>query len=244
VTDLVDTLIARHGADAVLAAMQPQISDERRERIERVLAARLGSLTVVLEDLYDPHNGAAAIRSVEAVGLQSLHAVESRQPFEFSKKVTIGCHKWVTVHRHPDFATCAAALRGQGMRLLAAVPDAPQSLHELDMAQPAALVFGNEHDGLTAGAVAACDASFSIPMSGFTESLNLSVSVAVSVHTLAARRRTALGGAGDLSEQERAYLRARWYALGTRGVQGIVERFVSERTRAGVGGQTRTGGKP
>ncbi len=232
--EVVDALIARHGPAAIVAALAPQTSDERAARIEAVLDARLCSMTVVVENLYDPHNGAACIRSVEAVGLTALHAIEGTQPFDYSRKVTIGCDKWVDVHRHPTFGACAAVLRGQGMKLYAAVPGADQSLHDLDMAEPAALVFGNEHDGLTDEAIAGCDGTFSIPMSGFTESLNLSVSVAVTVHTLAARRRRQIGKRGDLSDQERARLRARWYALGIRGLEGIVARYVSNQTQSSV----------
>jgi tRNA (guanosine-2'-O-)-methyltransferase len=229
--DAVDTLIERYGADAVVAALSPQTSEERRARIEQVLEARLCSLTVAVENLYDPHNGAAAIRSCEAVGLSAIDVVETGEPFRFSKKVTIGCEKWIDVRRHRSVAECAEALRARDMTLYAAVPGAELSVHELDVERPVALLIGNEHEGLTDAAIAACDRTFSIPMSGFTESLNLSVSVAVSVHGLAARRRAAIGRPGDLPAEERAHLRARWYALGVRGVGGIVERHVSEMTR-------------
>ncbi len=242
--DVADTLIQRYGADTVIAALSPQTSEERVERIEQVLAARLGGLTVVVENLHNPHNGAAALRSCEAVGLSALHVVETAERFRFSKKVSIGCEKWVALRRHPTFPECAASLRAAGFELYAAVPGAELSVHDVDVSRPTALVFGNEHDGLTREAIEACDCSFSIPMSGFTQSLNLSVSVAVTVHTLAARRRTALGAEGDLPEPERAQLRARWYALGIRGVEGIVERFVSEQTRTNVAPATRSADEP
>ena len=238
--DLADTLIARYGAETVIAALSPQTSEERATRIEQVLAERLGGLTVVVENLHNPHNGAAALRSCEAVGLSSLHVVETAERFQFSKKVSIGCEKWVAIHRHPTFPECAATLRASGFELYAAVPGAELSVHDVDASRPTALVFGNELDGLTPLAIEACDRSFSIPMSGFTQSLNLSVSVAVSVHTLAARLRSSLAGEGDLPEAERAHLRARWYALGIRGVEGTVDRFVSDRTHSGVGPVTRS----
>jgi tRNA (guanosine-2'-O-)-methyltransferase len=239
VSDAVDALIERHGVDAVVAALRPLISDDRRVRIEAVLDARLSSLTIAIEHLYDPHNGAAAIRSCEAVGVSSMHVVEGAQRFHFAPKVTVGCHKWVDVHRYPDFAACALSLRRAGYTLYAAVPGARESLYGVEVRAPAALVFGNEHDGLTPDAVAACDRSFAIPMHGFSQSLNLSVSVAVSVHTLAARRREVLGRAGDLEPVRRGYLRARWYALAVREAEGVVDRYVSESTRASVGAVTR-----
>jgi tRNA (guanosine-2'-O-)-methyltransferase len=219
----------------VIAALEAQLTDERKARIDAVLAARLGGLTVVLENLHDPHNGAAALRSIEGFGLTELHVVESAEPFRFSSTVTQGCEKWIELSRYKTFAAAAAALHARGFRLYAAVPGAPISLADVDVAHPAALVFGNEHAGLSDAAIAACDASFSIPMTGFTQSFNLSVSVAVCVHDASRRRRAALGAAGDLDLQERARLRAKWYALSMdrRAAAGIVARHL-----AGVSNKT------
>lgn len=235
---MVDTWLARYRPDDVIAALGPLLTEERRRAIERVLAARLGGLTVVLENLHDPHNGAAALRSVEGFGLSELHVVEQAEPFCFSSTVTQGCEKWVAIRRHPDFQACADALHARGFRLYAAVPGATLALEEIDVARPAALVFGNEHAGLTGAAQAACDATFGIPLYGFTRSYNLSVSVALAVHDASRRRRAGLAPVtGDLDDQERARLRARWYALSmdARAAEGIVARRVSELTRGGVG---------
>jgi tRNA (guanosine-2'-O-)-methyltransferase len=220
-----------HEPALVIAALEDQVTAERKARIDAVLDGRLSGLTVVLENLHDPHNGAAAIRSLEGFGIGHLHVVESREPFRFSSTVTQGCEKWIQVHKHPDVAGCADQLRGQGMKLYAAVLGGQLALEDLDVKTPAALVFGNEHDGLSPEAIAACDATFTIPMTGFTQSFNLSVSVAVSAHDAARRRRQGLGSPGDLDDQERARLRARWYALSMddRRARGIVERFGSQR---------------
>ncbi|RMH42544.1 MAG: TrmH family RNA methyltransferase [Deltaproteobacteria bacterium] len=236
--DAVDSLIDRFGPAAVTAALRPHLSDDRAARIERVLAARLSSVTAVLENLHDPHNGAAAIRSCEALGLDALHVVEAAEPFRFAKKVTIGCHKWMAVHRYPELAPCAEALRARGFRLYAAVPGAAQTLDDIDASEPVALVFGNELEGLRPATVAACDAAFSIPMVGFSQSFNLSVSVALCAYAVAGRRRAALGAPGDLTERERARRRARWYALSVRGAPAIVARHVANRTRADVSSVT------
>jgi tRNA (guanosine-2'-O-)-methyltransferase len=217
----------------ILAALGPQLTPERKARIEEVLAARLVGLTVVLENLHDPHNGAAALRSVEGFGLSELHVVESNEPFRFASSVPIGCEKWVALKKYRSFAECADGLHARGFKLYAAVPGAPLTLADIDVTTPAALVFGNEHDGLSALAQQACDATFSIPMAGFTQSFNLSVSVALGVFEASRRRRAALGHAGDLPEQERARLRAEWYALSMdrRAAAGLVARYVSQKTR-------------
>jgi tRNA (guanosine-2'-O-)-methyltransferase len=222
----------------VIAALVEVLTEERKARIEAVLASRLAGLTVVLENLHDPHNGAAAMRSVEGFGLSELHVVEAAEPFRFSSGVTQGCEKWVALHKYKQFTAARDALHARGFKLYAAVPGAAIALEQVDVAHPAALVFGNEHAGLTDGAIAACDAAFSIPMDGFTQSFNLSVSVAVCVHDASRRRRAALGATGDLPEQERARLRARWYALSMdpRAAEGLVERYVSEKTHGRVGG--------
>lgn len=226
-TEVAD-LLARLGPEAIIDAMTPLMTEERRQRIEDVLDQRLTSLTVVVENLYDPHNGAACIRSMESMGLQHLHVVEEAQPFRAESAITIGCDKWITTHKYPKFPECKAALAAEGYRVYATVPGATETIDSLDMSQKVAIVFGNEHDGIRPESVAMCDGAVSIPMFGFTQSLNLSVSVAVTIRELAARRRAHLGQPGDLGDAERAHLRAWWYAVGVRGAAGIIRRAVSE----------------
>lgn len=222
------TWIHKYDPAEIIEALAPHVGENRKQRIEQTLARRLSGLTVVLENLYDPHNGAAALRSVEAMGLSSMHVVETTERFQFSSKVTLGCEKWLDIHRHRDFTGCAETLRAQGFRLQAAVlgRDA-RPLPELATDGKLAVVFGNEHAGLTESAIAACDGCFEIPMWGFTQSLNLSVSVALAVSDLVRRKRHPLGpSGGDLDEAERARLRAKWYALSleARSAELIVER--------------------
>jgi tRNA (guanosine-2'-O-)-methyltransferase len=170
-----DRLVQRHGPDAVVTALAPLLSAERMARIEAVLDRRLVGLTVVLENLYDPHNGAAALRSLEGIGLGAVHAIEASGPFRASPAVTIGCEKWVELHHHPDVDAARAALASAGMTLCAAVPGADMTVDDLPPLEPCALVVGNEHEGLTAAAVAVCTRRIAIPMHGFTRSFNLSV---------------------------------------------------------------------
>jgi tRNA (guanosine-2'-O-)-methyltransferase len=228
VPEPIDELIRRHGPDAIIEALRPQTSDERMERIENVLDARVDSVTVVIENLYDPHNGAAAMRSVEAFGLTTMHFVDPGERFTASSKVTIGCDKWVNSEHHQGIDNCAKAIHEQGGLLYATLPDADLTLEDVDVSKPVALVFGNEHDGLSERAIEVCDRAVRIPMFGFTRSFNLSVSVALCLSRVTARRREHLGASGDLEEAERTRLRARWYALGVRGVEGIIARHVSK----------------
>ena len=208
----------------VCEALAPLIADDRRDRIDEVLATRLGGLVLVLENLHDPHNGAAALRSCEAAGLQTVHAVEGIEPFRFSAKVTQGCERWLEIHRHKTTDAAVTALRNEGFRLAAAVPGALATLADFQWSQPYALWIGNEHEGLTPAARAACDVEFSLPMSGMTRSLNLSVASALAVFEAATRRRAALGRPGDLTPEEQARLRARWYIEDVRGADAVLRR--------------------
>lgn len=226
-----DRLVQRHGPDAVVAALAPLVSPERAARIEAVLDRRLVGLTVAIENLYDPHNGAAALRSLEGLGIGTAHVIEGRGPFRASPAITIGCEKWIEIHRHPDVGSAAALLAASGMTLCAAVPGAGATVDDLPPLEPCALVVGNEHDGLSQEALAACHRRIEVPMHGFTRSFNLSVAVALLAARMAERRRAALGRAGDLPAEVRAKWRARWYAQDIRGAGKIVARYVSSETQ-------------
>ena len=99
VADAIDRLIERHGSDVICRALEPMLTPERIARIDQVLANRLTSLTVAVEDTYDPHNAAATIRTSEALGLQELHVIEPELRFSAAKGVTRGAHRWIDLHR-------------------------------------------------------------------------------------------------------------------------------------------------
>lgn len=225
-SDAIERLIDHHGPEAVQAALVPMLTAERIARIDEVLARRLASVTLAVEDTYDPHNAAATIRTAEAFGLQDLHVIEPHERFSAAKGVTRGAHKWIDLHRWPSAEATAGALRAAGFRVYATLPGAEHSIEDVDVGSPLAVVFGNEHAGLSQDAIRACDGALSVPMFGFTESYNLSVTVALAMSRLAARRRAYIGAPGDLGAARRARLRARWFALGIRGVVQILERVL------------------
>jgi tRNA (guanosine-2'-O-)-methyltransferase len=210
---------------AVIAALSPLLLDERRARIDAAVAARLGGLRVVIENLHDPHNGAAVLRSAEAFGIQRVEVIESTEPFRFSSTVTQGREKWLDVVRHKTLDGCVDALRRDGFVIYAAVPGAESSVEDLDFARPAAVMVGNEHEGLTGAAIDAADRVFSIPMAGLTASLNLSVATALIAERAAALRRRALRAEGDLEAAAQLALRARFYAASVRGADAVVARY-------------------
>ncbi len=223
-SDAIERLIDTHGPDVICRVLEPMLTAERIARIDAVLGARLASVATVVEDTYDPHNAAATIRTTEALGLQDLHVIEPHMRFSATKGVTRGAHRWIDLHRWPAAESAVAHLRSSGFRVYATAPDAKVSVEDVDVSGPLAILFGNEHEGLSQTAIAACDASITVPMFGFTESYNLSVTVALAMSRLATRRRAHLGRTGDLDPARHARLRARWFALRIRGVVGVVER--------------------
>lgn len=242
--DAIDRLIERLGAPAVIAALTPVVSADRVARIDQVLAARLASVVGVVEDVYDPFNGAAVIRTSEALGLAGLHVIETGLRFQAAKGITRGCHRWMQVERWGSAAAAVAALHARGARVYATAPDATDTIETVDVSTPIAVVFGNEHAGLPAATVAACDGTIALPMYGFTQSFNLSVSAALALAQLAARRRAFLGAVGDLPPARMLHLRARWMALKVRGAVGMIERIVAGETPPVVAAQPRSTENP
>lgn len=224
VADAIQRLIERHGPEAICAALEPMLTPERIRRIDTVLAHRLVSLATIVEDTYDPHNAAATIRTTEAIGIHQLHVIEPEARFSAAGGVTRGAHKWIDLVRWADPVAAVRSLQTRGFRVYATLPGAPHSIEDVDITHPIAVAFGNEHDGLRDGTVAACDGALGVPMYGFTESFNLSVTVALAMSRLATRRRHAIGTPGDLPDEQRRVLRARWFALKVRGVVGVLER--------------------
>ncbi|NTU60062.1 MAG: RNA methyltransferase [Deltaproteobacteria bacterium] len=197
--------------------MRGALRAERWARIQAVLEQRLGAVRVVLENVHHPHNLAAVLRTCEALGVQHVHAVETVADFRFSRRVTLGTHKWLSLSRHDTFAGCAEELHGLGFRLYAAMPDpGAVRLEEVPVDAPVALVLGNEKTGLSAEAVALCDGRYTIPMAGFAQSLNISVAAAVSLYDVTLRARKGRPDGGLLTPEEREALLATWLPKSVR----------------------------
>jgi tRNA (guanosine-2'-O-)-methyltransferase len=160
----------------------------RKEKIEKVAIHRQLDLTVILENIQDPHNLGAVLRSCDAVGIREIYTVYSDgdyiyKPIPLGKKSTMGTRKWVDVHHFTDLEQCMELVKSRYSRILGTIKkEASSSVFDLDLCQPTALMFGNEKHGLTEPAIALCDGFFYIPQVGMVESLNLSVACAVSLY--------------------------------------------------------------
>jgi tRNA (guanosine-2'-O-)-methyltransferase len=172
-------------------------TERRQARIRSVLSRRQPDLTVVLENVHDPHNVSAILRSCDAVGVLRGHAVytiEEPPPGAFARQTSASAAKWVDVDRHPSIAACYDRLRADGFRILAtSVGSAARCVYDLELTEPIALVFGNEMRGASDEAQALADGLVEIPMMGMVQSLNVSVACAVCLYE-AFRQRAAAGG--------------------------------------------------
>jgi len=155
----------------------------RQERVRSVLERRQPDLTLILENVHDPHNVSAILRSCDAVGVLRVHAVysiESPPPGMFARQTSAGAAKWVDVVRHDSISTCVNALRKAGFQVLAtALGQESRPLHAWDLTRSVALVVGNEMRGVSDEALALADGCVEIPMVGMVQSLNVSVASAV-----------------------------------------------------------------
>lgn len=205
------------------------VTPERLAAIDRALANRTRHITVVLEDIYQMHNASAVVRSCECFGMQDLHVIEAGNRFEVNKSIVQGAAKWVTIRRHRGPAPtrrCLEGLKEDGYRIVAMNPE-PDSLpiDELPLERPLALCFGSEEPGLSRQALDLADMTATIPMQGFTRSLNLSVSAGITLRHLGTRLRRS-GGEWNLDTGRRNRLRALWLARSISAGRHIVARYL------------------
>lgn len=188
------------------------VLDVRKEKIDRVLSLRTRNFTVVLDRLEDSFNMAAVVRTCEGMGLQEVHYIPHPEaPFVPNTKVTQGCEKWIDLVKHRDFAACREHLKARGYTLWAsAIREDATSLFQMRFDGKLALVFGNEREGVSPEVLAGCDGVFWIPMRGFSQSLNVSVSVGAAVTRAVAWREEHLGPGGDLQPEDAAQLREKF----------------------------------
>jgi len=192
--------------------------EPRKERIDKVIASRTRNLVVVLDRLEDSFNMAAVLRTCEAMGVQEVHVVRNPDvPWSPNAKVTQGCDKWLDLTRYDDFVSCHRALKARGYSLqVSAVRDGAKSLFDLKFDQKVALVFGNERFGVSDEVLSLADGVFWLPMSGFTQSLNISAAASACITRAVAWRLEHLGRHGDLSAEETVVLRDRFRLLSVK----------------------------
>lgn len=190
------------------------VTDKRARKYRQVLARRTDRLIIVVEDCFDPHNATAIVRTCDAFGLQRVVVTTGRNHFKVNRKVSQGSHLYMDLQVFPEITAAYASLRAEGYRILvtdlaAGAVQSPDHLRPLLAERPLALVFGNEGSGVTPEASSQADGHFLIPMAGFPQSLNLSVSVAATLWSLRGRELTA-DEPGDLPVERQVALYDHW----------------------------------
>jgi tRNA (guanosine-2'-O-)-methyltransferase len=210
------------------------LEPERKARIDAVVANRTRTLTVVMEAFCDPQNVNAVLRTCEAFGVQELHAIEGpMKPYDRNKKISQNADKWLDVRRWSSTGECLASLKSEGFAIYVThLGEGTRPLDALPFAGKVALVFGNEHRGVSDEAVALADAAYAIPMRGFVQSLNVSVAAAISIAKAVERREAERGRHGDLSDAEAGALRERFYLLAVKQRARIAKAAQVEARRA------------
>ncbi len=207
--------------EKVLEHLFSFVSDHKKQKMEQVLDWRTRHVTVVLEDMFQPHNASAVLRSCDILGVQDLHVVESRNPFVLMSGVAMGASKWLDMHRYKDIRNCIHKLKQDGYRIVATVPgDSATPLPDLDISKKLALFFGSEYSGLSQAMIDEADERLVIPMFGFTESFNVSVSVAICLQNIMTRLHTCQIK-WRLTESERQHLLLQWVRKAVRNAQAL-----------------------
>ena len=231
-------------AAAVWSLLEPHLTPARRQRIREVAAGRSFAVATVLEHVHDDGNIAAVLRTCEGVGFPAVHvvrqALEPGAPARPPNRVTQGAQKWLEVAWWNAGNPWLDRLREDGYRVLVTRVGDGSTIEQVEFSRPTAVVFGNEHAGVTDATAEAADGWFSIPMAGFTRSFNISVAVAMVLQHARRSRTAARGGDGELTAGQRLILAAR-YAVRSLPSAGALLRRALDDGSFDIGSPRREG---
>lgn len=209
----------------LLAYLEGFLTENRKDRFLEVLSKRTNFLTVAIEDVYQLHNTSAVVRSCDSFGIQSVHVIEERYEKRLDKNISMGAQQWVDVFQYASTKECIISLRKSGYQIIATTPhDTSYPLNEFKLEKKTALFFGTEWNGLTEEVKKEADGFLHIPMAGFSESLNVSVSAAILLQDLTTRLRDSQLP-WQLTEQEKLEKRLDWTKKSIKNAEQIVSRF-------------------
>lgn len=209
------------------------MTDERRDQMAQVLAHRTKYLTVVLEDIFQPQNASAVLRTCDCFGIQDVHVIENKNEFIVNPEVEMGSSKWISIHRHNqqqnNTREALQKLKKQGYRIVATSPHKDDvNLEGLDLnAGKLALIFGTELTGISDIVREEADEFMKIPMYGFTESFNISVSAAISMHSLK-HRLLQSSIKWQLSEDDHQQVYLQWLKRSIKKSDLLIDKFYKD----------------
>ena len=201
------------------------LTENRKEGFLRVLQNRTKHFTIAMEDVYQLHNTSAVMRSCEVFGIQELNVIEQKFGKRIDSEIAMGAQKWVDVFRFNSVQGCLDSMRVKGYQIIATTPHNDSCLlHEFDITKPAALFFGTESEGLSEEVLQQADGFLKIPMVGYTESLNISVSAAIIIQDITNRlRQSNLNW--KLSEDEMLEKRLDWARKSIKDIEYIERKY-------------------
>lgn len=210
------------------------ISETRRAKFDTVLDFRTRHITIALEDLYQPHNASAVLRSCDIFGIQDIHIIENKNAYTVNKDIALGAPKWLNLHRYRkeenNSLDCIQKLKAQGYRIVATTPHEKDcNLEDLSIDKPLALFFGTELTGISDTVREHADEFVKIPMYGFTESFNISVSAALCLHTLKEKLHKSTAN-WHLNESEKDELLLRWLKNSIPKVELIEKDYIAKNS--------------
>lgn len=209
----------------ILAYLSQFIREERKAKFELVLAQRTKHFTVVLENIYQPHNSNAVMRSCDCFGFQDCHLIEEIYKFSPSIGVSSGAVKWLDLHRHQTSQKAIESLKKEGYQIVATSPHKEDcDLEDFDISKKSAFFFGAEKKGLSETVIKSADSFLKIPMHGHTESLNISVSAAIILQDLSTRLRKS-NICWQLKEAEIEDLKLEWIKKSTKNLEVHLRNF-------------------
>lgn len=209
----------------LLTYLEGFISEERKDRFISILKNRTKYITVAIEDVYQMHNTSAVIRSCESFGIQEAHVIEGRFGKRLDKNIAMGAQQWVDISRYATSTEAIDILKRDGYKIVATSPHADSSLlTDFQLNSPVVLFFGTEKEGLSTEVLDKADMSLKIPMVGFTESLNISVSAAIILQDLTSKlRKSKLSW--RLTNEEIIQKRLDWTKKSIKSIEEILIRF-------------------
>lgn len=212
----------------LLNYLETYLTDQRKKRFAEVLENRTRYLTIAVEDVFQMHNASAIVRTCDTFGIQDVHLIEGRFGNRLDKNIALGAQKWVDSYTYDSSADCIATLREKGYKIVATTPMAGSvSLDEYQLDRKTALFFGTEKEGLSAEVLKEADRAIRIPMYGFSESLNVSVSAAIVLQNLmSALRKSNISW--QLSQEEKTEKRLDWAKKTIKNADQIIGRYLSE----------------
>jgi len=212
----------------LLEYLETYLTDHRRERFEKVLAQRTKYFTVATEDVYQLHNTSAVMRSCDVFGIQEVNIVEEVNSKRIDGEIAMGAQKWVDLNRYHTTKSCLEDLKQKGYQIVATTPHAEDcDLIDFDFTKKSCFFFGRETEGLSQHVIDEADCFLKIPMVGFTESLNISVSAAIILQYVTAQLRKSTIN-WQLTEEEIIEKRFDWIKKTIKNYDAIVEHYRSK----------------